>query len=67
MAGGMGVIVILVVFLLMGDTLATAGPAAPLIFRLAALLLLVNVLGCVELAISVSSSSIEPRIIRCGR
>ncbi len=59
MARGLGVMVILVIFVLMGDTVATVGPLAPLVFLLAALLMLVNTLGYVELTMSVPSFDIE--------
>jgi len=55
----MGVMVVLTIFVLMGDTVAIIGPLAPLIFLLAALLLLVNVLGYVELAMSIPGFNIE--------
>ena len=47
-----GVMVIMFAFVLLGDAVAVAGPVTPLPFLLAALLLLVNVLGYVELATS---------------
>jgi uncharacterized hydrophobic protein (TIGR00271 family) len=61
MARGLGVMVILALFVLMGDTVATAGPLAPLVFLLAAVLMLVNTLGYVELATSVPGANAEER------
>jgi APA family basic amino acid/polyamine antiporter len=52
MARGLGVMVIVAVFILLGDAVAIAGPLAPWAFLLTALLLLVNLLGYVELAVS---------------
>ncbi|MFQ6102455.1 MAG: APC family permease [Anaerolineae bacterium] len=52
MARGLGVMVIMAAFVLLGDAVATAGPLTPVALLLAALLLLVNLLGYVELAAS---------------
>jgi uncharacterized hydrophobic protein (TIGR00271 family) len=52
MARGVGVMVIAAAFVLLGDVLIAAGPLAPLAFALALLLLLLNLLGYVELALS---------------
>jgi APA family basic amino acid/polyamine antiporter len=51
-ARGLGVMVILVAFVLLGDAAAIAGSLAPWAFLLTALLLLINLLGYVELAVS---------------
>ncbi|MGD2176207.1 MAG: hypothetical protein PVG71_00135 [Anaerolineae bacterium] len=61
MARGLGVMVYLVIFVLMGDTVATAGPLAPLVFLLAAVLMLVNTLGYVELVTSFPDSNTRAR------
>jgi uncharacterized hydrophobic protein (TIGR00271 family) len=50
---GLGVIVILIVFVLLGDAVAIAGSFAPLALLLAALVLLLNILSYIELAMSV--------------
>ncbi|MGD2143542.1 MAG: TIGR00341 family protein [Anaerolineae bacterium] len=60
-ARGLGVMVLLAIFVLMGHTVATAGPLAPLVFLLAAVLMLVNTLGYVELATSVPGANAEER------
>lgn len=52
MAQGVGVMAIAGTFVLLGDVLVAAGPLAPLAFALALLLLLLNLLGYVELALS---------------
>lgn len=39
---GLGLMVMLAIFVLMDDTVATVGPLAPLVFLLAALLMLFN-------------------------
>ncbi len=52
MARGLGVMVIVATFTLLGDVTAVAGPLAPLAFLLALLFLMVNLLGYVELALS---------------
>ena len=49
----LGVMLTLLIFILMGGTVAAAGAVAPLACLLAALLLLANVLGYVELAVTV--------------
>ncbi len=49
----LGVMLVLLVYVLAGGAVAAAGPAAPLAYLLATLLLLINVLGYVELAMSV--------------
>ena len=49
----LGVMLILSIFVLAGEAVAAAGPVLPLAYLLAALLLLANVLGYVELAVSV--------------
>lgn len=49
---GIGVMVVLAIFVLMGDTVAAVGSLAPLVFLLAALFLLINILGYVELTMS---------------
>jgi len=49
----LGVMLILLTFGLAGGAVAAAGPMAPLAYLLAALLLLANVLGYVELAVTV--------------
>ena len=56
---GLGVMVVLAIFVLMGDTVATVGPLAPLTYLLAALLLLINTLGYVELTMSIPASNLE--------
>ena len=48
----LGVMLTLLIFVLMGGAVAAAGPVAPLAYLLAALLLLANVLGYVELAVT---------------
>jgi uncharacterized hydrophobic protein (TIGR00271 family) len=53
MSRGLGITVILALFVLMGDAVAAAGSLAPLAFLLAAVLLLVNLLSYVELSMSV--------------
>ena len=55
MARGLGVIVILAIFVLMPDALTAVGPLAPLILILAAALIVVNALGYIELATSAPS------------
>ena len=50
-ARGLGVMVIVAVFVLMGEGIVEAGPLTPLAFLLALLLLLANLLGYVELAL----------------
>jgi uncharacterized hydrophobic protein (TIGR00271 family) len=52
MARGLGVMVIMAAFVLLGDAAAMAGSLTPWAFLLTALLLLVNLLGYVELAVS---------------
>jgi uncharacterized hydrophobic protein (TIGR00271 family) len=52
MARGLGVMVITAVFVLLGDVLAAAGSLAPPALLLALLLLLTNLLGYAELALS---------------
>jgi uncharacterized hydrophobic protein (TIGR00271 family) len=52
MARGLGVMVITAAFVLLGDVLAASGPLAPLALLLALLLLLANLLGYAELALS---------------
>ena len=49
MARGLGVVIVTVAFVLLGDGTALAGPLAPVAFVLAGLLLLVNFLGYTEL------------------
>ncbi len=49
---GLGVMVMTAMFILLGDAVATAGSLAPLSFLLAALVVLVNSLGYIELAMS---------------
>ena len=49
----LGVVLVTFVFALMGDGVAAAGSAAPLAYLLAVLLLLPNILGYVELAVTV--------------
>ncbi len=49
----LGVMFTLLIFILMGGAVAAAGPVAPLAYLLAALLLLANILGYVELAVTV--------------
>ena len=51
-ARGLGVMVVVAVFVLMDEVIAAAGPLTPLAFLLALLLLLANLLGYVELALS---------------
>jgi uncharacterized hydrophobic protein (TIGR00271 family) len=51
-ARGLGVMVIITAFVLLGDVVTAAGPLAPLAFLLALLLLLANLLGYAELALS---------------
>ena len=67
-ARGLGVMLVLSVFVLLDDTAAAAGSLSPLIILLAGLFLLANVLGYIELALSVPGSSIERnrRRIRVG-
>jgi uncharacterized hydrophobic protein (TIGR00271 family) len=52
MARGLGVMVIVTAFVLLGDVITAAGPLAPLALFLALLLLLANLLGYAELALS---------------
>jgi uncharacterized hydrophobic protein (TIGR00271 family) len=52
MARGIGVMIMVIAFVLLGDVSAVAGSFAPLSFFLALLLLLANLLGYVELALS---------------
>ncbi len=52
MVRGAGVMLVVTAFVLLGDVLAVAGPLAPLAIFLALLLLLLNLLGYVELALS---------------
>jgi uncharacterized hydrophobic protein (TIGR00271 family) len=52
MARGLGVMVIVTAFVLLGDVVAAAGSLTPLAFLLALLLLLTNLLGYVEVALS---------------
>lgn len=52
MARGLGVMVIVAAFTLLGDVTAVAGPLGPPAFLLALLFLMVNLLGYVELALS---------------
>ena len=47
------VMLILLIYVLVGEVVAATGPVAPLAYLLAALLLLANLLGYVELAMSV--------------
>jgi uncharacterized hydrophobic protein (TIGR00271 family) len=49
---GLGVIVIVTAFVLLGEGVAVAGPLTPLSFLLTLLLVLTNLLGYVELALS---------------
>ncbi len=49
MTRGLGVVVVTIIFTLLGDVVAAAGPLTPLAVFLAALLLLANLLGYVEL------------------
>lgn len=49
MSRGLGVVVVTIIFVLLDEVVAVAGPLAPLSVFLAALLLLVNVLGYIEL------------------
>ncbi len=49
----LGVMLVLLIFMLAGGAVAAAGPVAPLVYLLAALLLLANILGYVELAVTV--------------
>lgn len=49
----LGVVVIPLVFILLGEAATVAGPLTPLAYLLAALLLLSNLLGYVELAVTV--------------
>jgi uncharacterized hydrophobic protein (TIGR00271 family) len=51
-ARGLGVMVITAVFVLLGDVVAATGPLAPLALLLALLVLLANLLGYAELALS---------------
>jgi uncharacterized hydrophobic protein (TIGR00271 family) len=51
-AFSLGAMLTLVVFILMGGAVAAAGPIAPLAYLLAAMLLLANILGYVELAVT---------------
>lgn len=51
-ARGAGVMVIATAFVVLGDVITAAGPLAPFAFLLALLLLLLNLLGYVELALS---------------
>ncbi len=48
-----GVMLVLSIFVLTGDAVAAAGPVVPLVYLLAALLLPANILGYIELAVSV--------------
>ncbi|MGD2104210.1 MAG: TIGR00341 family protein [Anaerolineae bacterium] len=57
MGRGLGVIVIVTAFVLLGDAIGVAGPFTPLAFFLALLLLLANLLGYVELSLSGSRRS----------
>ena len=50
---GLGVMLTLLIFIVMDGAVAAAGPVTPLAYLLAALLLLANVLGYVELAVTV--------------
>lgn len=52
MVRGASVMLVVTAFVLLGDVLAVAGPLAPLAIFLALLLLLLNLLGYVELALS---------------
>jgi APA family basic amino acid/polyamine antiporter len=49
---GSGVMLTLLIFIMMGEAVTVAGPLTPLAYLLAALLLLSNVLGYVELAVT---------------
>ena len=49
---GMGVIVAGIVFVLLGEAVTAAGPLTPLAILLTTLLVVVNILGYVELAVS---------------
>jgi uncharacterized hydrophobic protein (TIGR00271 family) len=49
---GLGVMLTLFIFILMGGAVTVAGPLTPLAYLLVALLLLANVLGYVELAVT---------------
>ncbi len=51
-ARGLGVMVVVAVFVLMDEAIAAAGPLTPLAFLLALLLILANLLGYVELTLS---------------
>ena len=48
----LSVMLVLLTYVLAGEAVAAAGPVAPLVYLLAALLLLANVLGYVELAVT---------------
>jgi uncharacterized hydrophobic protein (TIGR00271 family) len=53
MARGLGIMVTAVIFVLLSDAVSIAGPLTPLSLLLAALLLTANLLGYVELAVTV--------------
>jgi len=55
-ARGAGVIVFAIVFVLLGDIVLAAGSLTPVVFLLALLLLLLNLMGYVELALSAPRS-----------
>ena len=54
MTRGLGVMVVLSLFVLMGKTIAVIGSLSPVILLVAAFFLLINLLGYVELAMSIS-------------
>jgi uncharacterized hydrophobic protein (TIGR00271 family) len=54
MTRGLGVMIVLTLFVLMGKTIAVIGSLSPVILLVAAFFLLINLLGYVELAMSIS-------------
>ena len=54
MTRGLGVMIVLTLFVLMGKTIAAIGSLTPVVLLVAAFFLLVNLLGYVELAMSIS-------------
>jgi uncharacterized hydrophobic protein (TIGR00271 family) len=54
MTRGLGVVIVLTLFVLIGKTIAVIGSLSPVILLVAAFFLLINLLGYVELAMSIS-------------
>ena len=63
----LGVVLIILAFTLMGEGVAAAGPATPLAYLLAGLLLLPNILGYVELAVTVPRPGGSYTLVREAR